>query len=170
MTADFVVGFVLTLFVMLVGLVGTLVPGIPGTPVIFAAAVGHRLWFGDRGPALWVILTLGILMAVSLAVDFWATTVGAKKLGASHRGMIGAVLGGMVGIFFPPVGLVLGPFLGAMLFEALGGRDWREAGRAGVGAALGFLAGTVGRIACGVAMVGLFVLNVLLAMVGIAGG
>lgn len=170
MTADFVVGFVLTLFVMLVGLVGTIVPGIPGTPVIFAAALGNRLWFGDRGPALWVILTLGVLMAVSLAVDFLATTVGAKKLGASHRGMIGAVLGGMIGIFFPPIGLVLGPFLGAMLFEAVGGRDWREAGQAGVGAALGFLAGTVGRIACGVAMVGLFVLNVLLAMVRNAGG
>lgn len=170
MTADFVVGFVLTLFVMMVGLVGTLVPGIPGTPVIFAAALGHRLWFGDRGPAIWVVLTLGVLMALSLAVDFLATTAGAKKLGASHRGMIGAVLGGMIGIFFPPIGLVLGPFLGAMLFEAIGGRDWREASRAGVGAALGFLAGTVGRIACGVAMVGLFVLNVLLAMVRNVGG
>ncbi len=164
MTPDFVIGFVLTLLVMLVGLVGTIVPGIPGTPVIFAAAFAHRLWFGDRGPAIWVVLTLAILMAVSLAVDFLATTVGAKKLGASHRGMIGAVVGGMIGVFFPPFGLVLGPFLGAMLFEAVGGRDWREAGRAGVGAALGFLAGTVGRIACGVAMVGLFVLNVLLAM------
>jgi uncharacterized protein YqgC (DUF456 family) len=161
MTADQVIGFVLVLLAMLVGLAGAIIPGLPGTPLVFAAALGHRLWFVDKSVSWWVVAVLGILMLFSLAVDFLATSVGAKGLGATWRGMVGAVIGAMIGLFFAPLGLILGPFLGAMLLEAIGGRDWRQASKAGAGAALGFLAGTVGRIACCVAMIGLFVLNLL---------
>jgi uncharacterized protein YqgC (DUF456 family) len=162
MSADQVFGFVIVLIVMLLGLAGAILPGLPGTPLVFLAALGHRLWFQDRSVNWWVIATLGVLMAVSLAVDFLATSLGAKGLGATWRGMVGAAVGAIVGLFFAPIGLILGPFLGAMLLEAIGGRDWRESGKAGLGAAIGFLAGTVGRIACCVAMIGLFVLSLLL--------
>jgi uncharacterized protein YqgC (DUF456 family) len=75
--------------------------------------------------------------------------------------MVGALVGAMVGLFFVPVGLILGPVIGAILFEMLGGREWREASKAGVGAAIGVIAGTVGKFACCVGMIGLFAINVL---------
>jgi hypothetical protein len=63
-------------------------------------------------------------------------------------------------MFFSLPGLILGPFLGATAFELAGGRPWQESGRAGLGATLGLLAGAIGKVACCVAMMGLFGANV----------
>lgn len=162
MTVDQILGFVLTLLLMLIGVAGAALPALPGAPLVFLAALGHKLWFGENGASWWVIAALGFMAAASLAIDFLATTLGAKKLGATWRGMVGAAVGAVIGIFFSPIGLLIGTVAGAALFEALGGREWREAGKAGLGAAVGLLAGTLGKIACCLAMVGLFVLNILL--------
>ena len=141
MSADQIVGFVLALIVMLIGVAGAALPALPGSPLVFLAALGHKLWFGDRGGHWWVIAVLAIFMVVSMGLDFLATTLGAKKLGATWRGMIGAMIGAIVGIFFSPIGLLVGTVLGATVCEVLGGREWRDAGKAGVGAALGLLLG-----------------------------
>ena len=103
MSADQVIGFVLALLVMLVGLVGAVLPAMPGSPLVFLAALAHKLWFGDRGASWWVIVVLGVMMLVSLGVDFLATTIGAKKLGATWQGMAGAGVGAIVGLFFGPI-------------------------------------------------------------------
>lgn len=161
MSATEILGLVLTLLVMLVGLVGAVLPALPGTPVVFIAALGHKLYFGDQGASWLVIVLLGILAAFSMLMDFLATTYGAKTLGATWRGMVGAGVGAVLGLLWPPFGLLLFPLLGAMLAEMLGGREWKEAGKAGVGAAVGVVAGTVGKVACCLGMIGLFVLNVL---------
>lgn len=162
MSATEIVGFVLTLLVMLIGLVGAVLPALPGAPVIFVAALSHRLYFGEQGASWLVVALLGVLAGFSMLMDFLATTYGAKKLGATWRGMVGAVVGAMLGIFvFPPWGLLLLPLAGAMLAEMLGGREWREAGKAGLGAAIGVVAGTVGKVACCLGMIGMFALNVL---------
>ena len=162
MSATEITGFVLTLLAMLVGLAGAVLPGLPGTPLVFVAALAHRLYFGDKGAAGWVLIALGLMAGVSLLLDFLATTYGARKLGATWRGMVGAGVGAMLGLFFAPVGLLLGPLIGAAAAEMLGGREWREAGKAGIGATLGVLAGTLGKLACCLAMIGLFALHVLL--------
>jgi len=157
-----VVGLLLALLVMLLGFAGTILPGLPGTPLIFIAAVGHRLWFGDHSAAWWVVAVLGVLALLSTAMDLLATTYGAKRLGASWRGMLGAVLGAMAGLFvFPPFGLIVLPLLGAGLGELLGGQEWKAAGKAGLGAAAGVLAGTLGRVGCGLAMLTLWLFNLL---------
>jgi uncharacterized protein YqgC (DUF456 family) len=104
---------------------------------------------------------LGLLAAFSMLMDFLATTYGAKKLGATWRGMVGAGVGAVLGILWPPLGLLLFPLVGAMLAEMLGGREWREAGKAGIGAAVGVVAGTLGKVACCLGMIGMFVLSVL---------
>lgn len=167
MNASEVLGFILTLLVMLFGVAGAVLPGLPGTPVIFLGALGHRLWFQDRGASWAVIAALGLLAALSMLLDFFATTYGARRLGASWRGMAGAILGAMIGLFvLPPFGLVLLPLVGAALAELLGGRQWAEAGKAGVGAALGVLAGTLGKVGCSLAMVALWLFNVLWRLVG----
>lgn len=162
-----VLGFILTLLVMLVGVVGSVLPALPGTPLIFVAALVHRIWFGNQGASWLVVAVLGALAVFSMALDFVATTYGAKRLGATWRGMLGAVLGAMVGLFvFPPFGLVLLPLVGASLAEILGGREWRQAGKAGIGATLGVLAGTLGKVGCSLAMVSLWLFNLLWRQVG----
>lgn len=162
MGATEVLGFLLTLLVMIIGLLGAVLPAIPGTPLIFAAALGHQLWFRSDSVGWWVIVGLGLITAFSMVLDFVATTYGAKRLGATWRGMLGAGLGALVGVFvFPPFGLVLFPLVGAAAGEMLGGRPWRDAGKAGMGATLGIIAGTLGKIGCSLAMIGLWVFKLL---------
>ena len=97
----------------------------------------------------------------SLLLDYLATVYGAKRLGATWRGAVGAVVGGLIGLFLGLPGILLGPFLGAVALEMAGGREWKEASRAGVGATLGLLAGAIGKLGCCVGMVGLFLVNVI---------
>ena len=152
------IGFGVVLLVMLVGLFGNLIPGVPGTSLIFVGALAHQLYYGDAGGIGWIwLVVLGVLMAVSFLVDYVASLLGAKTLGASWRGVLGA-LAGIIGglIIFPPLGLIIGPFVGAMGFEWAFGRETREAAKAGIGAALGVMLGMVGSAMCGVAMMGIF--------------
>lgn len=151
----------IALLVMLAGVAGSILPGLPGPPLVLAAAIGHRLCFGAASASNTVLALMTGLMALSLALDYAASLLGAKKLGATWRGMIGAALGGAVGLCFPPIGLVLGPFLGALALEMASGREFKEASRAGVGAVLGLLAGVAGKVACCLAMAGLFVISVI---------
>jgi hypothetical protein len=161
-TAEQIIGLSLALLIMGVGLVGSILPGVPSTPLVMLAAIGHRLYFGDASVGNWGLVTLGGLMVLSLVMDYLASMLGARKLGATRRGVLGAVLGGMIGIFFGPAGVILGPFLGAVGFEMIGGREWKEASRAGLGAVLGLLVGALGKLACCTAMIGLFATNVIL--------
>ena len=154
-------GLALALVLMFIGLAGSILPGLPSTPVVLAAAIGHKLYFGPTGPAWWVLVILSLITALSLVMDYLTTVYGAKKLGATWRGAVGAVVGALVGIFFSLPGLLLGPFIGAMVFEMAGGRDAKESSRAGLGATIGLLAGAIGKVACCVAMMGVFTINVI---------
>lgn len=139
MSAEQIVGLTVALIIMSVGLLGSILPGIPSTPLVVLAALGHRLYFGAESANNTVFVILLALMALSLVMDYLASMVGAKKLGATWRGVLGAVVGGLIGIFFALPGIILGPFLGATLFEMIGGREFQDAARAGVGAMLGLL-------------------------------
>jgi uncharacterized protein len=160
-TTEQIVGLSLALLVMFVGLAGSVLPGIPSTPLVMLAAIGHRLYFGQASVGNGGLVILGGLMVLSLVMDYVASMLGAKKLGATWRGVLGAVVGALVGFFFGPVGIILGPFLGAMALEMAGGREWKEASRAGLGAVLGLFVGAIGKLACCAAMMGLFATNVI---------
>jgi len=162
MTTEQIIGLSLTLLVMLGGLIGSLLPVLPGTPLILIAAIGHRLYFGDASVSNLVLGVLVALTVVSLVFDFLASLLGAKKFGATWRGMLGAVIGGVIGLFFSLPGIILGPFLGAMLFEMLGDKEFKKAAHAGFGAAVGLLLGIVGKFSIGVVMMILFATNVIL--------
>jgi hypothetical protein len=161
MTWQEIAGLSLALIVMLVGLIGSVAPGLPGTPLVLAAAIGHRLCFGQASASNTVLAVLVFLALLSLGLDFAATALGAKKLGATWRGAVGAVVGGVVGLFFSLPGLILGPFLGATLFEMLGDKEFKKAVRAGAGATLGLLLGVVGKFSLCVVMIGLFATSVI---------
>lgn len=165
MDIEFLIGTLLATLIMAVGCIGSVLPGLPGTPLVFVAAVGHRLYFGDRGISTWVLVVLGLLMTISIALDFLAGVYGAKKLGATWRGMTGAGVGALIGIFFGPIGILVGPFLGAFLAEVAGGRESGQAGKAGAGAVLGLIGGALGKLVCSIAMVGLMLFDVLYRMI-----
>jgi len=162
MTPEQIIGLSLTLLVMLAGLIGSLLPVLPGTPLVLVAAIGHRLYFGDTSASNLVLSILVALTLVSLVLDFLASLLGAKKFGATWRGMTGAVVGGIVGLFFNLPGIILGPFLGAMFFEMLGDKEFKKAAHAGLGATVGLLLGIVGKFSIGVVMIILFCTNVVL--------
>jgi uncharacterized protein YqgC (DUF456 family) len=161
-TTEEIIGLSLALLVMSAGLIGCILPGFPGTPLILVAAVGHRLYFGAAGVSNLVLTVLATLTLISLLFDFLAGMLGAKRFGATWRGALGAVIGGLVGLFFNLQGIILGPFLGAVLFELIGDRKFNEAAKAGFGATVGLLLGVVGKFSIGVMMTLLFTANVIL--------
>jgi uncharacterized protein len=103
------------------------------------------------------VVVLGVLTLLSFAVDFWATAHGARRVGASRKALVGAVLGTFAGLFvFPPFGLFAGPFLGALLGELLHGRELRQAAKVGFGTWLGIVLAVVLKLGLAFAMIGLF--------------
>lgn len=158
-----ITGLILTVLVMTVGVLGCVLPAVPGAPLVFIAALGHRLYFGAEHSVSNLILGLIFaLMLFSLILDYLASMYGAKKLGATRNGIIGSVVGGLLGlIFFNLPGALLGPFVGALSFELIGGKDWKTSSRAGLGATLGLLGGALGKMMCSIAMAGLFLSSIL---------
>jgi uncharacterized protein YqgC (DUF456 family) len=161
MTATEIIGLSITLLVMLAGFIGSFVPLLPGPPLVLIAALGHWLWFRPHSASALVLLFLTALTAFALVLDHFASVYGAKRFGATWRGLVGAFVGGVVGIFFNIPGIILGPFLGAMAFEMLGGYKIDKASHAGIGATLGVFAGIVGKCVISVVMIGLFTVSVI---------
>jgi uncharacterized protein YqgC (DUF456 family) len=147
---------------IVIGLVGIVMPALPGTILIFAglllAAWADR--FVRVGP--WTLVVLGILAAASYGVDFAAAAVGAKTLGASRRAMVGAGLGTLAGLFFGLPGIIVGPFVGAAIGELTLNRDIKRAGRAGLSAWIGFVAGMAVKVGIAFLMLGIFIAAFLL--------
>jgi len=161
MSFEQIIGLIIALLIMSIGLAGSVLPGLPSTPLVLLSAIGHKLYFGATGVGWVVISFLAALTALSLGMDVLATTYGAKRMGATWRGAIGATVGGLIGLFFNLPGILLGPFLGALAFEMAGGRKWKESSRAGLGASIGLLAGALGKVFCCLAMIGLFTADVI---------
>ena len=148
--------YVLAALLVLVGLAGVILPALPGLPLVFAgmllaAWVDH---FETVGPVPLVIL--GVLTLVSFLVDFWATAHGAKRVGASRKALVGAVLGTFAGLFFAPVGLFVGPFVGALIGELLHGRQLHIAAKVGFGTWMGIVIAIVLKLGLAFAMLGIF--------------
>ena len=161
MTTAEIIGLVVALLIMVVGLIGNILPGIPGTPLVLVGVVAHRIYFGSESVSVLVLVLLIVLGGLSFLFDYLSTVVGAKKFGATWRGMLGAGIGGLVGLFFSIPGIILGPFVGAVLFEMAGGQKFKPATHAGFGAMLGLLVGAVGKISLSVTMILLFAVNVI---------
>ena len=154
--------FILSAILILVGIAGTVVPVLPGVPLVFAGML-LAAWadhFQHIGP--FTLTIVGVLAALALLIDFLAGALGAKRVGASTRALWGAMLGTLVGIFFGLFGLLIGPFLGAVIGELTTGRELAHATRVGVGAWLGLLFGTLAKLALCFTMLGVFAFALIL--------
>lgn len=137
-------------------MIGTVAPAIPGTPLVFLGLL-FGAWADGFEKVGWVTLViLGLLTVLSLVVDLLATAHGARRVGASWLAVAGAGVGMLAGLFFSLPGFILGPFVGAFLGEWLARRDWRHAGKVGVGTWLGMILGTAAKLALVFTMIGIF--------------
>ncbi|WP_051362327.1 DUF456 domain-containing protein [Solimonas soli] len=138
------------------GLVGTLLPVLPGAPLVF-----FGLWLIaliDRYRHVgWPTLTLlGAIVLLTVLIDFAASALGAKKVGASRQAVSGALIGSIIGVFFGIPGLLLGPFVGAVIGELMAQSRVEQAARVGVATWLGLLAGSIAKLALCLTMLLLF--------------
>lgn len=139
------------------GLAGTILPALPGAPLVFVGLL-IAAWIDHFQKVGWFILTLlFLLMLLTFVIEIAAAGMGAKRVGASKMAVFGAAVGTIVGIFFSLPGLLLGPFIGAVLGEYLSRRNWEQAGKVGIGTWIGMIVGTAGKLAVIFTMVGLFV-------------
>ncbi len=148
--------YVLAALMMVIGVAGVVLPVLPGLPLTFAGML-LAAWAGDFQQVGWVTLTvLGLLTALSVAVDVLSTALGAKRVGASRKAIIGSVIGTFAGLFFMPIGLFIGPFAGALVGEMMHGRELRQATKVGMATWIGLVAGMVLKVGLAFAMLALF--------------
>lgn len=150
--------YIIAAVLIIVGLLGTVLPALPGLPLMFCGML-LGAWAGDfEEISVWTIVVLAILMLISIGVDLLATLLGAKKFGASKKALLGAAIGTFAVFFFSIPGLILGPFVGAIIGEMMDGKEWRAATKTGFGTWLGLAIGTALKLALAVCMLGIFVM------------
>lgn len=155
--------YIVAALLMVLGIAGTVLPALPGLPLTFAGML-LAAWTDDfERIGVWTLVVLGALTLLSFVVDFLATAMGAKRVGASRLALIGAVVGTFAGLFFGFVGVFIGPFVGAVVGElahrrALESADVGQAAKVGLGTWLGIVFGVALKLALAFTMLGTFFL------------
>ena len=137
------------------GVVGAILPVLPGIPMIFggiwlAAAVDDYQHLGWG----WLV-AIGIVGVVGIALDFISASLGAKRIGASPRALWGAGIGTTVGMFFGIPGLLIGPFAGAVIGELWSGTSILRSAHVGIGTWIGMLVGILAKVVISFLMIGM---------------
>ena len=148
--------WILAWLIVIAGLVGTVVPALPGVPLVFLGLfIGA--WTGNFQTVGWATIgILAVLAIIAWIVDFLAGAAGTRYMGATSRAFWGAAIGALVGLFFGLAGILIGPFLGAVIGELSVGSDLRKSSRAGMGAWLGMIIATAVKMGIVFLMIGIF--------------
>jgi uncharacterized protein YqgC (DUF456 family) len=148
--------WVLAAALVLAGVAGSVLPALPGVPLVFAGLLAAA-WADDfQRVGTFPLVLLGLLTLLSFAIDFAATMLGAKRVGATKLAIVGAALGTVAGLFLGLPGLILGPFVGAVIGELLSHGEVQKATRAGIATWMGLLFGTLAKLALVFTMLGVF--------------
>lgn len=155
--------WVVTGCLLLAGVIGCVIPILPGHLILLMAAVAHRLMLGAEGSGLewWSFVILAALMVISQTIEMVSGAAGTRCFGGTRWGAVGALAGGIVGIFFMPFGLLLGPLLGAFVCEIhFARKETQAAWHSGVGSMVGTLVGMGVKMVIGLVMIVWFFLDV----------
>ncbi len=153
--------YLLAGLLIVVGILGVILPALPGLPLVFGGMLLAAWVDGFERIGVWTLVILGVLTVLSLLIDIVATAMGAKRVGASKAAIVGAMLGTIAGLFFGIIGIFIAPFIGAVLGELLHRRklersDVSHAAKIGLGTWFGIMLGVISKLALGFAMLGLF--------------
>jgi len=152
------VEWAIAMFLIALGVIGTFLPGIPG-PIAILAGMVLAAWIDRFERVGWVVLTvLGALTAAALAIDVVAGLMGARRVGASRPALIGATIGTVVGLFFGFVGILIAPFIGAVIGELSSRPHLGAAVRVGVGTWIGLAVGAFAKILIVLVMLSVFLI------------
>lgn len=155
--------WVVTSLLLAAGIAGCIVPALPGHLLILLAAIAHHLMLGSKsGVDWWTYAVLGTCLIVSQVLEFMSGAAGSRWFGGTRAGSIGAIIGGLAGLFFFPIGLVLGPLVGCFACEWLfAKRKLHESAKSGVGSVFGTVTGLAIKIVIGAVMVLWFLVDVI---------
>ena len=154
--------WVLVVALLVLGLAGTVLPVLPGTALIFAGFL-LGAWIDDfQNISTWTVSAAAVLTLISVVSDYVAAALGARRVGASRKAVIGAVIGTLLGIFSGLWGLLFLPLLGAAIGEYLVLRNLQRAGQVGIATWVGLLLGTAVKIAISFTMIGMFIAALLI--------
>lgn len=148
------------ILLLLVSIVGSVLPVLPGPTIAWLGIL--TLHFSDFGEFSTSFLALSAVLAVAIALlDYFVPIWGTKKFGGTKAGVLGSIVGLIAGLFFPPFGILIGPFVGAVVGELTQKNDFQKALKAGFGSFLGFVAGTLVKLAFCIWLTVLFVWEVM---------
>jgi uncharacterized protein YqgC (DUF456 family) len=155
--------WVLAIALIVVGVIGTVLPVLPGVLLVFGGML-LAAWIDHFQRIGWITLSLlGALTLLVFVIDVVAGLLGAKRVGASRLAIVGATIGTVVGMFFGFVGLLFAPFLGAVIGELMARGQLEPAARVGLATWLGMAVGALAKLAVVLAMVGVFVTSYVLS-------
>jgi uncharacterized protein YqgC (DUF456 family) len=153
--------WVVAIGLIVVGIAGTVLPGVPGVMAVFGGML-LAAWIDGFTKIGWVTLVvLGVLTALAFAADIVGSLLGAKRVGASRLALAGAALGTLAAFPFGFFGLLFGPFIGAVVGEFMTQQRLDAAARVGFGTWIGLAVGSLAKIALLFAMLGVFVTSYL---------
>ena len=147
--------FIIGIALIIVGLAGCFLPILPGPPMSYAAIILLQLSrFGQFNAT--TLIVLGAITVAVMILDFVIPVLWTKKIGGSKYGTTGAAVGLIAGLFFVPVGLILGPLIGAFIGEFIFNNDVNQAFKAAIGSFIGFLTGIGLKLAASAVMAFMF--------------
>jgi uncharacterized protein YqgC (DUF456 family) len=149
--------WILGVLLVIAGIAGIVFPALPGHVLIFAGLFLAAWADNFTRVSGWTLALIGVVAAFSYTVDFVAAALGAKRVGASPRAVVGAGLGTLLGIPFGLPGVFLGPLVGAVIGELTVHQQWRRAAGVGIAAWIGFLIGTAVKVALAFMMIAIFI-------------
>ncbi|MDF1756603.1 MAG: DUF456 family protein [Verrucomicrobiales bacterium] len=151
------------ILLIVAGFAGTILPFLPGTTFILAGVCLHffALGLNESGLKVQTLIVIAILYVASIIVDSLSGAIGAKWFGSSKWGVLGAIIGGLVGLFFSLPGIIIGPLIGVFAFEMIfGQKKVKEAGNSTVGTVVGGGAGIIAGVAIGLLMIACYLLDI----------
>jgi uncharacterized protein YqgC (DUF456 family) len=153
---------IIVILLLLAGLAGTVVPFIPGIPLIFIGIAAYGWYDKFQLISAHYLIVLACLTILSLALDYVSVILGAKYFGSTKQGTWGALLGVLIGIFvFPPIGIILGPFVGAVVGESMAGKNLNHAFKVALGTVAGLFSGMIFNIILAAGMILSFILKLM---------
>ncbi|MEW6298792.1 MAG: DUF456 family protein [Thermodesulfobacteriota bacterium] len=149
-----VIGMILAILLFILGLAGTVLPVLPGAPLIWLGMLVYGLFTGFGKLTVGFYVWQGVAVAVTLLIDYAATAYGTKRYGGSSAAIYGSIAGLLIGPFIlGPLGFVIGPFAGALIGELVKGKRAEAAFRAAFGTLIGVVGGTMLKFAVEIGMI-----------------